>query len=194
MKRLKVLLAIMLASLMGIAITNGLAFERPENIALKDYKIGKGGSQTDDVILSEFSIPIYKIVASKRILTYKGAKISELIEGSEETFWFIMNKNEPEGIVVLNRDVPVKMGDSNCSKDLMKIYMSAKSSLEQGDELRYFELEGQGIFVVIHSNREDAYLSQSASQLLHMPADRKVNVQELISKIKEHIAEVQSQK
>ena len=182
-----------IAGIMGAALMNGLAFGGPENIALKDYKIGKG-EIANDVSISDLSIPIYQMVTSDRILVYKGTKVSELIENTKETLWFIMNKNQPEGILVVTSDVPVKMGGENRSKDLMEIYMSAKSSLQQGDELRYFEMDGQGIFLVMRSNSEEVYLSHSASQLLNMPANQKVDSQDFIAGIKAYGVDVNFQR
>ena len=56
---------------------------------------------------------------------------------------------------------------------------------------KYFEFEGQGIFVVSNNNVDDVYLSIGASKVLNMPAGKKLSSTEVITQMKKHISNLQ---
>ncbi len=69
---------------------------------------------------------MYDMTETKDILSSDGKNISKLLKSTDKKLWFMMNENEPEGIVVVNNVNPIKMGGKNRSKDLMKIYKDIK--------------------------------------------------------------------
>ncbi len=110
---------------------------------------------------------------AKDILSSDGKNISKLLQSTDKKLWFMMNEDEPEGIVVANDVRPIKMGGKNRSKDLMKIYKDIKNNVKSEEDIKYFEFEGQGIFVIPHNNIDEIYLSVGASKVLDMEAGKK---------------------
>jgi len=190
----------------GIASYNIMASDRVENLALEDYKAGQkdykaGENQSakdilpkknqDGLQLSDFSLPIYSMAEAKDILSSDGKNISKLLQSTDKKLWFMMNEDEPEGIVVANDVRPIKMGGKNRSKDLMKIYKDIKNNVKSEEDIKYFEFEGQGIFVIPHNNIDEIYLSVGASKVLDMEAGKKISSKEFMSKMKKYISNLQ---
>ncbi|MCR1972529.1 hypothetical protein NSA52_00095 [Clostridium sporogenes] len=190
----------------GIASYNIMASDRVENLALEDYKAGQkdykaGQNQSakdilpkknqDGLQLSDFSLPIYSMAEAKDILSSDGKNISKLLQSTDKKLWFMMNEDEPEGIVVANDVRPIKMGGKNRSKDLMKIYKDIKNNVKSEEDIKYFEFEGQGIFVISHNNIDEIYLSVGASKVLDMEAGKKISSKEFISQMKKYISNLQ---
>lgn len=170
------------------------------NKALNDYVVGQSKNNSlqmgqgqeggvEGVKLSGFSIPIYDLAQSKDVLDFKGNTISGILKGTDEKLWFMMNQDQPKGIVVANSVKPLKMGGENRSKDLMKMYSSIKQTLKGKEEIRYFEFQGQGIFYVAGGAEERVYLSKSASQILKIPSGKEISPQNLLEKLKSIIQE-----
>ena len=82
---------------------------------------------------------------------------------TDEKLWFILNRNNPEGLIFTNEQEPIRMGGENRSKDLYKIYRSIQTNVKKIKEIIYIEFEGQGLFVVSHENGEEVYASEGAS-------------------------------
>lgn len=190
----------------GITSYNIMASDRVENLALEDYKAGQkdckaGQNQSakyilpkknqDGLQLSDFSLPIYSMAETKDILSSDGKNISKLLQSTDKKLWFMMNEDEPEGIVVANDVRPIKMGGKNRSKDLMKIYKDIKNNVKSEENIKYFEFEGQGIFVISHNNIDEIYLSVGASKVLDMEAGKKISSKEFISQMKKYISNLQ---
>ncbi|MCW6110697.1 hypothetical protein [Clostridium sporogenes] len=190
----------------GIASYNIMASDKVENLALEDYKAGQkdykaGENQSakdilpkknqDGLQLSDFSLPIYSMAEAKDILSSDGKNISKLLQSTDKKLWFMMNEDEPEGIVVANDVRPIKMGGKNRSKDLMKIYKDIKNNVKSEEDIKYFEFEGQGIFVIPHNNIDEIYLSVGASKVLDMEAGKKISSKEFMSKMKKYISNLQ---
>ncbi|MGH0590558.1 hypothetical protein ACQVQY_31980 [Bacillus mycoides] len=175
--------------------------ETPETIALKDYQYSKNVSPEDGKQLykinnftsnvslktSTSSFRIYETKQAKDITKSDSQKMSELLLPTDEKLWFIMNGDNPEGLIVTNDQEPIRMGGENRSKDLYKIYESVKSNTQQIKEIVYFEFEGQGLFIVSHEQGEDVYASEGASFILGIPSGQKLKSNEIISKMKERI-------
>lgn len=190
----------------GITSYNIMASDRVENLALEDYKAGQkdckaGQNQSakyilpkknqDGLQLSDFSLPIYSMAETKYILSSDGKNISKLLQSTDKKLWFMMNEDEPEGIVVANDVRPIKMGGKNRSKDLMKIYKDIKNNVKSKENIKYFEFEGQGIFVISHNNIDELYLSIGASKVLDMEAGKKISSKEFMSQMKKYISNLQ---
>lgn len=190
----------------GIASYNIMASDRVENLALEDYKAGQkdykaGQNQSakyilpkknqDGLQLSDFSLPIYSMVETKDILSSDGKNIAKLLQSTDKKLWFMMNEDEAEGIVVANDVRPIKMGGKNRSKDLMKIYKDIKNNVKSEEDIKYFEFEGQGIFVISHNNIDEIYLSVGASKVLDMEAGKKISSKEFMSQMKKYISNLQ---
>ncbi|MCW6092317.1 hypothetical protein LAV60_03900 [Clostridium sporogenes] len=190
----------------GITSYNIMASDRVENLALEDYKAGQkdckaGQNQSakyilpkknqDGLQLSDFSLPIYSMAETKYILSSDGKNISKLLQSTDKKLWFMMNEDEPEGIVVANDVRPIKMGGKNRSKDLMKIYKDIKNNVKSKENIKYFEFEGQGIFVISHNNIDEIYLSIGASKVLDMEAGKKISSKEFMSQMKKYISNLQ---
>ncbi|SEN34082.1 hypothetical protein [Lihuaxuella thermophila] len=188
------------AGLVGF-IGKGFASDQPEKTAFSDYlkatsqnSPGQGKSliphnavSIDGLNLSSFSIPIFLTPDARGIRSYQGTSLSGILKPSDEKIWFMMNGNQPQGIVVANRTEPVKMGGKNRSKDLMRLYKAAKASVKRDHEIRYFEFEGQGIFVAGTGKHEIVYLSQGAAKLLNLPAGKKLSPSDVITGMKNRL-------
>ncbi|MGO5091563.1 hypothetical protein [Clostridium sp. LCP25S3_F10] len=198
----------------GIASYKIMASDRIENLALEDYKAGQSQSSKnripkkdqyglksfnpssleknkDGLKLSDFSLPIYDMTETKDILSSDGKNISELLKSTDKKLWFMMNENEPEGIVVVNNVNPIKMGGKNRSKDLMKIYKDIKYNVKSKQNIKYFEFQGQGILVVSNNNGDNVYLSMGAAKVLDMTAGKKLSSKEVITQMKKYISNLQ---
>ncbi|EJP6472198.1 hypothetical protein NHI66_001472 [Clostridium botulinum] len=190
----------------GIASYNIMASDRVENLALEDYKAGQkdyksGQNQSakyilpeknqDGLQLSDFSLSIYSMAEVKYILYSDGKNMSKLLKKTDKNLWFMMNEDEPEGIVITNNVKPIKMGGKNRSKDLMKLYKDIKNNVKSEQDIKYFEFEGQGIFVISHNNIDEVYLSVGASKILDMEASKKIFSKEFMSQLKKHISNLQ---
>lgn len=215
--KILVLAGVIIGSI-GIASYKIMASDRIENLALEDYKAGQNQSSKNMILkkdqhglkssnlssleknkdglkLSDFSLPIYDMTETKDILSSDGKNISKLLKSTDKKLWFMMNENEPqgepEGIVVVNNVNPIKMGGKNRSKDLMKIYKDIKNNVKLEENIKYFEFEGQGIFVISHNNIDEIYLSVGASKVLDMEAGKKISSKEFMSQMKKYISNLQ---
>ncbi|APH13293.1 hypothetical protein NPD5_2568 [Clostridium sporogenes] len=211
--KILVLAGVIIGSI-GIASYKIMASDRIENLALEDYKAGQSQSSKNMILkkdqhglkssnlssleknkdglkLSDFSLPIYDMTETKDILSSDGKNISKLLKSTDKKLWFMMNENEPEGIVVVNNVNPIKMGGKNRSKDLMKIYKDIKNNVKSEEDIKYFEFEGQGIFVISHNNIDEIYLSVGASKVLDMEAGKKISSKEFMSQMKKYISNLQ---
>lgn len=215
--KILVLAGVIIGSI-GIASYKIMASDRIENLALEDYKAGQNQSSKNMILkkdqhglkssnlssleknkdglkLSDFSLPIYDMTETKDILSSDGKNISKLLKSTDKKLWFMMNENEPqgepEGIVVVNNVNPIKMGGKNRSKDLMKIYKNIKNNVKSEEDIKYFEFEGQGIFVISHNNIDEIYLSVGASKVLDMEAGKKISSKEFMSQMKKYISNLQ---
>ncbi len=130
--KILVLAGVIIGSI-GIASYKIMASDRIENLALEDYKAGQSQSSKNMILkkdqhglkssnlssleknkdglkLSDFSLPMYDMTETKDILSSDGKNISKLLKSTDKKLWFMMNENEPEGIVVVNNVNPIKMG------------------------------------------------------------------------------------
>ncbi|MGQ0440960.1 hypothetical protein ACT4UT_32220, partial [Bacillus sp. B-TM1] len=101
---------------------------------------------------------LFKIISSGLIFFADGTPKIKL--------WFILNKNNPEGLIFTNEQEPIRMGGEKRSKDLYEIYKSIQTNVKQIKKIIYIEFEGQGLFVVCHENGEEVYASEGASFIL----------------------------
>ncbi len=56
--------------------------------------------------------------------------------------------------------------------------------MKSEEDIKYFEFEGQGIFVISHNNIDEIYLSVGASKVLDMEAGKKISSKEFMSQMK----------
>ncbi|UHA74942.1 hypothetical protein [Paenibacillus sp. 481] len=166
----------------------------PEQVALQDYtlhkKVAKNKAQGEVGLLqlSGFSIAVDATVSAEQIQAYKGASIKDLLQPTAEKLWFAMNGSVPDGIIVANDKEPILMGGEKRSKDLLHIYISAREIAAKDEQVRYVEVEGQSLLVVLDGKEEHVFLTESAASLLNLPAGAKLTAGEVIQKIKERIA------
>lgn len=197
---LGVFLSIALISMNKIAQATDNSKESPEKIALKDYQNSKSALLKDGkqlyqnhnftsnstLEISTFFFHVYEI-QQQNIINNDSKKLSEYLLPTDEKLWFILNRNNPEGLIFTNEQEPIRMGGANRSKDLYKIYRSIQTNVKQIKEIIYIEFEGQGLFAVSHENGEEVYASEGASFILGVPSAKKINPDEIILKMKERI-------
>lgn len=193
-------LSIALISMNKIAQATDNSKEPPEKIALKDYQNSKStllkdGKQlyqnhnftsNSPLEISTFFFHVYEI-QQQNIINNDSKKLSEYLLPTDEKLWFILNKNNPEGLIFTNEQEPIRMGGEKRSKDLYEIYRSIQTNVKQIKKIIYIEFEGQGLFVVSHENGEEVYASEGASFILGIPSAKKINPDEIILKMKERI-------
>ncbi|MEI3895965.1 MULTISPECIES: hypothetical protein [Bacillus] len=193
-------LSIALISMNKIAQATDNSKEPPEKIALKDYQNSKStllkdGKQlyqnhnftsNSPLEISTFFFHVYEI-QQQNIINNDSQKLSEYLLPTDEKLWFILNKNNPEGLIFTNEQEPIRMGGEKRSKDLYEIYRSIQTNVKQIKKIIYIEFEGQGLFVVSHENGEEVYASEGASFILGVPSAKKINPDEIILKMKERI-------
>ncbi|MGF9829611.1 hypothetical protein [Bacillus cereus group sp. BfR-BA-01446] len=193
-------LSIALISMNKIAQATDNSKEPPEKIALKDYQNSKStllkdGKQlyqnhnftsNSPLEISTFFFHVYEI-QQQNIINNESQKLSEYLLPTDEKLWFILNKNNPEGLIFTNEQEPIRMGGEKRSKDLYEIYRSIQTNVKQIKKIIYIEFEGQGLFVVSHENGEEVYASEGASFILGVPSAKKINPDEIILKMKERI-------
>ncbi|KXO02288.1 MULTISPECIES: hypothetical protein [Bacillus cereus group] len=193
-------LSIALISMNKIAQATDNSKEPPEKIALKDYQNSKStllkdGKQlyqnhnftsNSPLEISTFFFHVYEI-QHQNIINNDSKKLSEYLLPTDEKLWFILNKNNPEGLIFTNEQEPIRMGGEKRSKDLYEIYKSIQTNVKQIKKIIYIEFEGQGLFVVSHENGEEVYASEGASFILGVPSAKKINPDEIILKMKERI-------
>ncbi|MEC3471143.1 hypothetical protein [Bacillus tropicus] len=193
-------LSIALISMNKIAQATDNSKEPPEKIALKDYQNSKStllkdGKQlyqnhnftsNSPLEISTFFFHVYEI-QHQNIINNDSKKLSEYLLPTDEKLWFILNKNNPEGLIFTNEQEPIRMGGEKRSKDLYEIYKSIQTNVKQIKKIIYVEFEGQGLFVVSHENGEEVYASEGASFILGVPSAKKINPDEIILKMKERI-------
>ncbi len=63
--------------------------------------------------------------------------------------------------------------------------------MKSEEDIKYFEFEGQGIFVISHNNIDEIYLSVGASKVLDMEAGKKISSKEFMSQMKKYISNLQ---
>ncbi|HDR4901725.1 TPA: hypothetical protein QCR38_003995 [Bacillus cereus] len=193
-------LSIALIGMNKIAQATDNSKEPPEKIALKDYQNSKStllkdGKQlyqnhnftsNSPLEISTFFFHVYEI-QQQNIINNDSKKLSEYLLPTDEKLWFILNKNNPEGLIFTNEQEPIRMGGEKRSKDLYEIYRSIQTNVKQIKKIIYVEFEGQGLFVVSHENGEEVYASEGASFILGVPSAKKINPDEIILKMKERI-------
>ncbi|MDD0820577.1 hypothetical protein [Bacillus cereus] len=193
-------LSIALISMNKIAQATDNSKEPPEKIALKDYQNSKStllkdGKQlyqnhnftsNSPLEISTFFFHVYEI-QHQNIINNDSQKLSEYLLPTDEKLWFILNKNNPEGLIFTNEQEPIRMGGEKRSKDLYEIYKSIQTNVKQIKKIIYIEFEGQGLFVVSNENGEEVYASEGASFILGVPSAKKINPDEIILKMKERI-------
>jgi hypothetical protein len=175
--------------------------ESPEKIALKDYQNSKSALLKDGkqlyqnhnftsfnstLEISNFFFHVYEI-QQQNIINNDSKKLSEYLLPTDEKLWFILNRNNPEGLIFTNEQEPIRMGEKKRSKDLYEIYRSIQTNVKQIKKIIYIEFEGQGLFIVSHENGEEVYASEGASAILGVPSAKKINSDEIILKMKERI-------
>ncbi|AWC37072.1 hypothetical protein [Bacillus cytotoxicus] len=204
-KILKFVIPCALLSVAILCINKAYATDRPkeapEKMALKDYQHSKNISSKDgkqlyqmshftshsSVETSTFFFRVYEPKQPQDMINSASEKLSELLMPTDEKLWFILNRNNPEGLIFTNDQAPIRMGGENRSKDLYKLYQSIQSNTEQMKEIAYFEFEGQGLFLVTHEKGEEVYASEGASFILGVPSGEKLAPNEVILKMKERI-------
>jgi hypothetical protein len=175
--------------------------ESPEKIALKDYQNSKSALLKDGKQLYQnhnftsnstleistfFFFHVYEI-QQQNIINNDSKKLSEYLLPTDEKLWFILNRNNPEGLIFTNEQEPIRNGGEKRSKDLYEIYRSIQTNVKQIKKIIYIEFEGQGLFIVSHENGEEVYASEGASAILGVPSAKKINSDEIILKMKERI-------
>jgi hypothetical protein len=197
---LGVFLSIALISMNKIAQATDNSKESPEKIAQKDYQNSKSALLKDGkqlyqnltftsnstLEISIFFFHVYEI-QQQNIINNDSKKLSEYLLPTDEKLWFILNRNNPEGLIFTNEQEPIRMGEKR-SKDLYEIYRSIQTNVKQIKKIIYIEFEGQGLFIVSHENGEEVYASEGgASAILGVPSQKKINSDEIILKMKERI-------
>lgn len=116
-------LSIALISMNKIAQATDNSKEPPEKIALKDYQNSKStllkdGKQlyqnhnftsNSPLEISTFFFHVYEI-QQQNIINNDSKKLSEYLLPTDEKLWFILNKNNPEGLIFTNEQEPIRMG------------------------------------------------------------------------------------
>jgi hypothetical protein len=183
--------------LLGIGFfTIGFASDKPEQMALKDYKriqkqfekSDSAQASLDNLELSGFSIPIYISHTAEEIASYDGRELSGILEPSDQRLWFMQDNGETKGIVIADSKGPIQMGGENYSKDLMKLYKTIQKDVSMEKDVRYFEFQGGGIFTTVDNNKEEVWLSSQAAELLNLSPHKKLSPETVLEKMKERIA------
>ncbi|KPV57455.1 hypothetical protein QJ48_21850 [Paenibacillus sp. A3] len=191
--------AIMTGGLL-FAMAGYAAFNSPEQIGLQDFiqihqqqkDKNLAGDSFSAAQLSEFSIAIDATATAEQIQAYSDASFKKLLQPTNERLWFVMINGAPEGILIANDKKPVKMGGKNRSKDLLKLYHSARGLAANDEQVRYVEFEGQGLLLVLSGEAESVFLSQGLASLLQLP-EGQVQPREVIAKMKARIAPTSAQ-
>ncbi|MCU5288079.1 hypothetical protein OCD63_24435, partial [Bacillus paranthracis] len=135
-------LSIALISLNKIAEATDNSKESPEKIALKDYQNSKSALLKDGkqlyqnhnftsnstLEISTFFFHVYEI-QQQNIINNDSKKLSEYLLPTDEKLWFILNRNNPEGLIFTNEQEPIRMGGEKRSKDLYEIYRSIQTNV-----------------------------------------------------------------
>ncbi|SCW63194.1 hypothetical protein SAMN04487970_102224 [Paenibacillus tianmuensis] len=176
------------------------AFNSPEQIGLQDFiqihqqqeEKNLVGDSLSAAQLSEFSLAIDATAPAEQIQAYSDASFKKLLQPTNERLWFVMNNGVPEGILIANDKEPVKMGGKNRSKDLLKLYHSARGLAANNEQVRYVEFEGQGMLLVLNGKAESVFLSQGLASLLQLP-EGQAQPQDVITKMKARIVSASAQ-
>ena len=176
---------------LAIAMIIGMSFmafnvdatERVEGIALKDYIAGnqKQTFVENSIKLSKESFGIYSLVNKENLINVSQETLANILQKTDETLWFILEDDTVDGMVVVNKSVPIKMGGRNRSKELKVIYDNIKKELNDNEEINYLEIRGQGVLFV--SGKEEVYLTTGAAQLLDLEGVEKLSTSEFIEAI-----------
>ncbi|WP_106769222.1 hypothetical protein [Paenibacillus faecalis] len=194
MFRKKLVVLIALVAAIGILIWGVITLKKPEQVAFEDYVQNVKDAPKENLAvpdssnplqLSEFSIPVYSPLPDKKIITYKGEGIADMLLPTNERLWFMMNGTEAEGIVVATDKEPIKMGGENRSKELLQIYKKARDEVTRDDDILYFEYVGHSIMVTVSDNREKVYLTRSAADVLDLATDTAYQPEKVISKMRQ---------
>ncbi|WP_143006899.1 hypothetical protein [Paenibacillus tianmuensis] len=191
--------AIMTGGLL-FAMAGYAAFNSPEQIGLQDFiqihqqqeEKNLVGDSLSAAQLSEFSLAIDATAPAEQIQAYSDASFKKLLQPTNERLWFVMNNGVPEGILIANDKEPVKMGGKNRSKDLLKLYHSARGLAANNEQVRYVEFEGQGMLLVLNGKAESVFLSQGLASLLQLP-EGQAQPQDVITKMKARIVSASAQ-
>lgn len=178
--------------LLTMALVVGVSFmafkvdakDRVEKTALNDYILSKNGIKANtknndnnnikgnskveitpqsDFNLSEERLDIYTI---DKINYLKNKKLESIIKKTDEVLWFIVKDGSVDGMVVVNNKIPIKMGGQNRSRDLKNLYDKVKQQVNNAEDIKYLEIQGQG--VLIDSSSDKVYLTSAARQLLNL--------------------------
>lgn len=160
------------------------AKDRVEKTALNDYILSKNGVKANqknndknntkgdfkvkitpqgEVNLSNESLDIYAI---DKIKDVKNQKLDTIIKKTDEVLWFIVKDGSVDGMVVVNKTIPIKMGGQNRSIELKAIYDKVKQEVNNVEDIKYLEIQGQG--VLIDSMNNKVHLTSAAKQLLNL--------------------------
>ncbi|MDO3681926.1 hypothetical protein [Paenibacillus ehimensis] len=182
------------------AMAGYAAFNSPEQTGLQDFiqiqqqqkEKSLAGDSLSSAQLSEFSIAIDATATAEQIQAYSDDSFKKLLQPTNERLWFVMNHGAPEGILIANDKEPVKMGGKNRSKDLLKLYHSARGLAANDEQIRYVEFEGQGMLLVLDGKAESVFLSQGLASLLQLP-EGQAQPKDVIAKMKARIASTSAQ-
>ncbi|USG64844.1 hypothetical protein NDK47_22395 [Brevibacillus ruminantium] len=197
MKRGKYLLVIIGTVLVSAGIiASGIASDKPEISGLKDYiriekELHKNKNQInqtsdlDNLKISDFSIPIYYFSEGVDIRSYEGSGLGDILEGSKERLWFMMDGRDASGILIADDKETIKMGGDG--KDLMKLYVTLEKEYEKGSDIRYIEFRGRGLFLVVHNHTEDVWLSPDLADSFKLQPYEKISSNDVLQGMKEQI-------
>lgn len=160
------------------------AKDRVEKTALNDYILSKNGVKANqknndknntkgdfkvkitpqgEVNLSNESLDIYAI---DKIKDVKNQKLDTIIKKTDEVLWFIVKDGSVDGMVVVNKTIPIKMGGQNRSIELKAIYDKVKQEVNNVEDIKYLEVQGQGVLIDEMNNK--VHLTSAAKQLLNL--------------------------
>lgn len=179
---------LMMALVVGVSF---MAFkvdakDRVEKTALNDYILSKNSGKSNikaksapsqqETTLSEENLSIYALAKTSDL---KSKNLASLIKKTDETLWFIMKDGAVDGMVVVNNEIPVKMGGQNRSKELKSIYDKIKAQVNNKQDIKYLEVQGQGVLII--ANKDEVYLTKGSRQLLNLEGKEKISGNEFMT-------------
>lgn len=194
-KNIKIIFFIM-ALVMGFSVMpfKANANETAENIGLNDYILSNKSNENNrrskrsiqqDVTLSEEKFNIYTIVENYDLINLREKSLENIIKKTDETLWFIMKDKSVEGMVVTNNKVPIKMGGRNRSIELKGIYDELRNQGIRNDDIRYLEIQGQGVVIVL--SKDEVYLTKGIRQLLNLEEQQIISSSEFVEILDEKL-------
>ncbi|CKF53294.1 Uncharacterised protein [Streptococcus pneumoniae] len=76
---------------------------------------------------------------------------------TDEKLWFILNRNNPEGLIFTNEQEPIRMEGENRSKDLYKIYRSIQTNIKKSKKLYILNLKDKD-YLLFLTKMEKKYM------------------------------------